>query len=253
MMGIPESDEATDLHVDQHHPGRRRPRVRRHPRGADGRTRSTCSATPRRSARTARPTPRDDLTSVMMHAEVDGERLTTQEFGSFFILLAVAGNETTRNAISHGMRALTMYPDQRKIWFDDFETHTKTAVDEIVRWATPGHPLPPHRHRGRRDQQHQDRRRRQGGHVVQLGQPRREGVGRTPTSSTCGVRCSRSRPASVPAGRTSAWAPTWPAARSPCAFDEIRRRLPNMQITGEPAWLESNFINGIKRLPCAWS
>ena len=82
-------------------------------------------------------TPTDDLTSVMMHAEVDGERLTTQEFGSFFILLAVAGNETTRNAISHGMRALTMYPDQKKIWFDDFETHTKTAVDEIVRWATP--------------------------------------------------------------------------------------------------------------------
>ena len=49
----------------------------------------------------------------MMTAEVDGEQLTPQEFGSFFILLVVAGNETTRNAISHGMKALTEYPDQR--------------------------------------------------------------------------------------------------------------------------------------------
>jgi cytochrome P450 len=51
--------------------------------------------------------PRDDITSTLMHAEVDGERLSEQEFGSFFILLVVAGNETTRNAISHGMKALT--------------------------------------------------------------------------------------------------------------------------------------------------
>ena len=72
-----------------------------------------------------------------MNAEVDGERLTAQEFGSFFILLVVAGNETTRNAISHGMKLLTDNPDQRKIWFDDFDTHTKSAVEEIVRFATP--------------------------------------------------------------------------------------------------------------------
>ena len=61
-----------------------------------------------------RANPTDDITSVLMHAEVDGDRLTTQEFGSFFILLVVAGNETTRNAISHGMKALTDHPDQRE-------------------------------------------------------------------------------------------------------------------------------------------
>ncbi|MFM2079145.1 MAG: hypothetical protein RJA49_3035, partial [Actinomycetota bacterium] len=81
--------------------------------------------------------PREDLTSVMMHAEVDGERLTAQEFGSFFILLVVAGNETTRNAISHGMRLLTQHPDQRALWWDNWDANTKTAVDEIVRYATP--------------------------------------------------------------------------------------------------------------------
>ncbi|NDF82349.1 MAG: cytochrome P450, partial [Actinobacteria bacterium] len=86
-------------------------------------------------ARLKKPT--DDLTSIMMQAEVDGERMTSQEFGSFFILLVVAGNETTRNAISHGMLELTRRPEQRRIWFGDFEKHTRTAVEEIVRWASP--------------------------------------------------------------------------------------------------------------------
>jgi cytochrome P450 len=81
--------------------------------------------------------PRDDLTSIMMSAEVDGERLTPQELGSFFILLVVAGNETTRNAISHGMRLLTLHPDQRALWWDNWDANTKGAVDEIVRYATP--------------------------------------------------------------------------------------------------------------------
>jgi cytochrome P450 len=68
-----------------------------------------------------------------MHAEVDGERLTSKEFANFFILLLSAGNETTRNATTHGLRLLTMNPDQRAIWFDDYETHAATAVEEIVR------------------------------------------------------------------------------------------------------------------------
>ena len=62
-----------------------------------------------------RPNPTDDITSALMAAEVDGDQLTPQEFGSFFILLVVAGNETTRNAISHGLKALTDYPEQRTI------------------------------------------------------------------------------------------------------------------------------------------
>lgn len=81
--------------------------------------------------------PRDDVTSVMMNIVVDGERLTAQEFGSFFILLVVVGNETTRNAISHGMKLLTDNPDQREIWFDDFSSYSKTAVEEIMRMASP--------------------------------------------------------------------------------------------------------------------
>jgi cytochrome P450 len=84
-----------------------------------------------------RTNPTDDITSALMAAELDGDRLSAQEFGSFFILLAAAGNETTRNALSHGMKALTDFPEQREILFGDYASHARTAVDEMVRWATP--------------------------------------------------------------------------------------------------------------------
>src|SRR3989442_1355324 len=72
-------------------------------------------------AEARRTRPRDDITTALIDAEVDGERLTSQELGSFFILLVVAGNETTRNAISHGMRALTDFLAERARWMADFE------------------------------------------------------------------------------------------------------------------------------------
>ncbi|MEL7207687.1 MAG: cytochrome P450 [Actinomycetota bacterium] len=81
--------------------------------------------------------PTDDLTSALVNSEVDGESLDDAELGSFFVLLVVAGNETTRNAISHGLLALTQHPDQRAWWLDDFEGRAPSAVEEIVRWATP--------------------------------------------------------------------------------------------------------------------
>ncbi|CAN5763627.1 cytochrome P450 [soil metagenome] len=86
--------------------------------------------------------PGDDITTALMQAEVEGERLTAQELGSFFVLLVVAGNETTRNAISHGLLALTQHPDQRARLRSDLaaggaEGVLDTAVAEIVRWATP--------------------------------------------------------------------------------------------------------------------
>jgi cholest-4-en-3-one 26-monooxygenase len=78
--------------------------------------------------------PRDDIVTKLVHAEVDGDNLTSDEFGFFVILLSVAGNETTRNAISHGMLAFLDNPDQWELYK---ATRPETAVDEIVRWATP--------------------------------------------------------------------------------------------------------------------
>jgi len=80
--------------------------------------------------------PTDDLISALVAARAE-ENLTPQELSSFFVLLVGAGNETTRNAISHGLLALTQFPEQRALWQNDPETHTTRAVEELVRWSSP--------------------------------------------------------------------------------------------------------------------
>ena len=81
--------------------------------------------------------PTSDLTSALMHASVDGERLSERDFANFFGLLIAAGNETTRNSISHGLMLLTEHEDQRVRWFGDFDRLAPTAVEEIVRLESP--------------------------------------------------------------------------------------------------------------------
>ena len=83
-----------------------------------------------------RADPRDDLTSTLVNAEVDGEKLDELGFNMFFILLILAGNETTRNAISGGMLALSEHPDQRQKLVDD-PSVLKTATEEILRYVSP--------------------------------------------------------------------------------------------------------------------
>jgi len=81
--------------------------------------------------------PIDDITSALVNAEIESEKLTQQELASFFVLLVTAGNETTRNALAHALVAFDDFPDQKQLLIDDFEGHVKTAADEIVRWTTP--------------------------------------------------------------------------------------------------------------------
>lgn len=84
-----------------------------------------------------RENPVDDVTSALVNSSIDGESLTDQELASFFILLVTAGNETTRTAIAHGLNVLTENPNQKALWRSDVPKYTKTAVEEIVRWASP--------------------------------------------------------------------------------------------------------------------
>ena len=78
--------------------------------------------------------PGDDLVTKLVQADVEGHKLSDDEFGFFVILLAVAGNETTRNSITQGMMAFTEFPDQWELFKRE---RPATAADEIVRWATP--------------------------------------------------------------------------------------------------------------------
>ncbi|WP_448223727.1 cytochrome P450 [Gordonia iterans] len=85
-------------------------------------------------AESRRKCPAEDIVTTLVHADIDGHSLDEAEFGFFFILLTVAGNETTRNAISHGMNAFLDNPEQWELFKAE---RPATAVDEIVRWATP--------------------------------------------------------------------------------------------------------------------
>jgi cholest-4-en-3-one 26-monooxygenase len=78
--------------------------------------------------------PMDDIVTKLVHADTEGQLLSSEEFGFFVLLLAVAGNETTRNAITHGMQAFFEHPEQWELFRAE---RPRTAVDEIVRWASP--------------------------------------------------------------------------------------------------------------------
>lgn len=78
--------------------------------------------------------PANDIVTTLIEADVNGDKMSNEEFGFFVILLAVAGNETTRNAITHGMIAFLENPDQWELYKKE---RPATAVDEIIRWASP--------------------------------------------------------------------------------------------------------------------
>lgn len=81
--------------------------------------------------------PTSDLMSQLVQAEIDGRKLTDDELGAFFVLLSVAGNDTTRNTISLTALALQEFPDQRALLEQDYDGHIKPAMEEFVRWVTP--------------------------------------------------------------------------------------------------------------------
>ncbi len=139
MMGIPRSEFKTVLDASNIILGAGDPEFLgdREPFGALIGAGQTLVGLMNELADARRRDPTDDLTSALVHTEIEGQRLAPEELGPFFILLAVAGNDTTRTATSMGMSILGDNPDQRRIWQEDIEGVTATAVDEIVRYASP--------------------------------------------------------------------------------------------------------------------
>ena len=190
--------------------------------------------------------PKADLTTALMEAEVDGERLTPAEFGSFFILLVAAGNETTRNAISHGMRALTDWPEERRRLTSDFERFGPTAVEEIVRWATP---VIHFRRTATRDVEIGGETIRAGDKVVMFynaanrdesvfDDPYRFDVGRDPNDHV----------GFGGGGAHFCLGANLARREIRVMFEELLTRLPDIRVVGKPDILQSGFIHGIKRM-----
>jgi cytochrome P450 len=140
MMGVPESEFATVLHCSNVILAMGDPDIV--PAGSDPvlavlEAGATLTGIMEELGKYRRDNPVDDITSSLVNAEIESERLTQQELASFFVLLVTAGNETTRTAIAHGLQVLSEYPDQKARLVADYEGLAKTATDEIVRWASP--------------------------------------------------------------------------------------------------------------------
>ena len=198
-----------------------------------------------------RVNPRDDLTTALVAAEVDGERLTSAEIASFFILLAVAGNETTRNAISHGVLALARYPEQREIWWNDFDTHTPSAVEEIVRWASPVVYM---RRTATRDVELSGVKIAAGDKVTMWYSSANRDEDKFDNPWKFDVTRAHNHHLGFGGGGTHFCLGANLARREiAVVFEELYNRIPDITVTEEPAMLLSAFIHGIKRLPVSWT
>ncbi len=202
-------------------------------------------------AEVRRRKPTDDLTSVLLQAEVDGERLDQQELGSFFNLLVAAGNETTRNAISWGLVYLTQHPDQRRRWQDDFDGLAPTAVDEIVRYASP---VIHFRRTVTADTTLGDQPLSAGDKVVLFynSANRDEAAFDDPDAFDVGRQPNHHVGFGGPGPHFCLGAHL--ARREiTVMFRELFSRIGDIEATDDPVRLRSNFIHGIKHLPCAFT
>lgn len=202
-------------------------------------------------ARHRRGRPGEDLVSALVNAEVDGETLTDQELGSFFVLLAVAGNETTRNAISHGMLALCQHPEQRRIWAADFEGVAPSAVEEIVRWATP---VIHFRRTATSDTEIRGTRIAKGQKVVMwyCSGNRDEDVFERPFAFDV-RRAPNEHVGFGGPGPHYCMGAHLARREITVMFRELFERLPDLEITEPPEKLRSFFIHGIKHMQCRFT
>jgi cholest-4-en-3-one 26-monooxygenase len=192
-----------------------------------------------------REEPKDDLTSIIMNGEVDCERLTEMEYDLFFLLLIVAGNETTRNAISGGMLALIQHPEQRARLIANPALMT-SATEEILRWVTPVNCF---RRTAMQDTEIGGQAVREGDQVVMFyptanrdervfANPGQFDVARTPNDHLA-----------FGMGTHFCLGNALARLEIKIMFEELLRRLPDIELAGPVERLRSSFINGIKRMP----
>ncbi len=197
-----------------------------------------------------RENPKDDLVSVLLDAEVNGEKLEDMEFNFFFILLIVAGNETTRNLISGGTLALMENPDQRRRLIDD-PTLMPSAIEEMLRWVTP---IMYFRRTATADTQINGQQIKAGDKVTlwygsanrdetHFPDPDRFDVGRTPNAHV----------AFGGGGPHFCLGASLARLEGRVMFEELLRRLPDIELNGPVSRLRSYFINGIKHIPVKYT
>lgn len=193
-----------------------------------------------------REEPADDLLTALVQAEVDGDALTDEEIAAFFVLLCVAGNDTTRQTSSHAILALDRDPGQRRLLAGEFEERINPAVEEFVRWASP---VLTFRRTATRDTEIRGQRIAAGERVVMFYHSgnRDESVFTDPHVFDI-TRTPNPHVGFGGGGPHFCLGSHLARAQLRSLFGELLTRVPDLSV-GEPEWLAGNFINGIKRLP----
>jgi cholest-4-en-3-one 26-monooxygenase len=193
-----------------------------------------------------RSDPRDDIMTKLLGSEIEGDKLSETEFDMFFLLLSVAGNETTRNATSHGMRALMDNPDQFAKLVENPELLT-SAIEEILRWATP---VLHFRRTALRDYEIGGQQIKAGDKVVMwhISANRDETVFDDPFRFDI-ERSPNEHIAFGGGGPHFCLGANLARMELRLVFDEVIRRMPDMAPAGPTEYLRSNFIGGIKHMP----
>ena len=189
--------------------------------------------------------PLGDLVSVLMQAEVDGDRLSEMEFDSFFLLLAVAGNETTRNLISGGMRALIEHPEERAQLVAD-PALIPTGIEELLRWVSP---LIHFRRTATRDVQLHGTTIKENDKVVIFYPSANRDERKFVSPETFDVTRTPNEHLAFGIGEHFCLGANLARLEIRLIFEELLRRLPDLEFAGPVRRLRSNFINGIKAMP----
>lgn len=198
-----------------------------------------------------RSQPADDIITTLLSADVDGAALTEDEFDMFFLLLSVAGNETTRNSITRGMLGFFDFPDQWEKYRSDPARYEDTMVDEVVRWATP---VLHFRRQCIRDHEIEGVRIAAGDKVVMwhIAANRDPRAFDDPWSFDI-ERSPNDHVGFGGGGPHFCLGANLARMEIKLMFREIARRLPDIHLDGEVSYLRSNFIGGIKRMPVAFT
>jgi cholest-4-en-3-one 26-monooxygenase len=191
----------------------------------------------------------EDLVTVLLNAEIEGESLTEMEFDAFFLLLAVAGNETTRNLISGGMLALFDHPEQRARLQAD-PSLAATAVDEMLRWVSPVNNF---RRTATRDVELRGQKIKENDKVVMWYASANRDEEHFPDSMKFDVGRTPNEHLAFGTGQHFCLGASLARLEIKVMFEELIKRMPDMQLNGPVRRLRSNFINGVKTIPVKYT
>lgn len=197
-------------------------------------------------AQRRRRAPRDDLMSAIVAAEVDGHRLTDAEIGAFMVLLASAGNDTTKQTTSHAFKALVDHPAQREWLLEDFGGRIGGAVEEFIRWATPVLHFARH---AAEDTEVAGTRVRAGEKLVLFYCSANRDETALDAPHIFDITRGPNPHAGFGGGGAHFCLGAWLARMQlRLLFQQLLTRVPEVTL-GEPEYVHSDFIHGIKRMP----